>query len=377
LGAIALEPLPGQPGKRGFELMIECYERGLMTRMAMDTFEFSPPLICERTHIDQIFDTVGAVLRDGSDPMFEWGEEKGARDPGLVPYRDMPQIERDDYVFNANDPFTFPHAEAWLDPEDAGGSDALPVYQMGNHAGAHSWMYRHALALPGVVVLHDTSLLDFYAGLYTSVGTPEFQREVDYAHGTIRGKRDDPARVDGWPAVDVDGVPVIDRATLTMERRIAEHSEGVVVHDPFAAHWLRVRYPNVPVFHIPHGAPIRGDDTRDDVRARYGWSSDDVIFGVFGGLGRIKRNLVAILSFAQVRRRWPQARMVIAGHADDSDVVHDLCRALRELDLLDPGVLGQFRLGQPAHLAPVLDVLRDGHAMLLVQFPTVFFPAPP
>jgi adenosylmethionine-8-amino-7-oxononanoate aminotransferase len=32
--------------------------------MAMDTFEFSPPLICERTHIDQIFDTVGAVLRE-------------------------------------------------------------------------------------------------------------------------------------------------------------------------------------------------------------------------------------------------------------------------------------------------------------------------
>jgi beta-alanine--pyruvate transaminase len=64
MGAIELEPLPGQPGKRGFELMIECYERGLMTRMAMDTFEFSPPLICERTHIDQIFDTVGAVLRE-------------------------------------------------------------------------------------------------------------------------------------------------------------------------------------------------------------------------------------------------------------------------------------------------------------------------
>ena len=35
MGAIELEPLAGQPGKRGFELMIECYERGLMVRMAM------------------------------------------------------------------------------------------------------------------------------------------------------------------------------------------------------------------------------------------------------------------------------------------------------------------------------------------------------
>jgi beta-alanine--pyruvate transaminase len=63
MGAIELAPLPGQPGKRGFELMIECYERGLMVRMAMDTFEFSPPLICEREHIDQIFDTVNTVIR--------------------------------------------------------------------------------------------------------------------------------------------------------------------------------------------------------------------------------------------------------------------------------------------------------------------------
>ena len=64
MGAIELEPLPGQPGRRGFELMIACYEQGLMTRIAADTFEFSPPLVIDRGHIDRIFDTVGAVLRE-------------------------------------------------------------------------------------------------------------------------------------------------------------------------------------------------------------------------------------------------------------------------------------------------------------------------
>ncbi len=64
MGAIELEPLPGQPGKGGFECMIACYEAGLMARIAGDTFEFSPPLICERSHIDQIFDTIKAVLRN-------------------------------------------------------------------------------------------------------------------------------------------------------------------------------------------------------------------------------------------------------------------------------------------------------------------------
>ena len=31
--------------------------------MAADTFEFSPPLIATREDIDQIFDTVSAVIR--------------------------------------------------------------------------------------------------------------------------------------------------------------------------------------------------------------------------------------------------------------------------------------------------------------------------
>ena len=57
----------------------------------------------------------GAVVLNGSDPRFEWVEAKGARDPGLVPYRDMPVVERDDYVFNANDSFWVPHATALLE----------------------------------------------------------------------------------------------------------------------------------------------------------------------------------------------------------------------------------------------------------------------
>jgi acyl-homoserine-lactone acylase len=58
---------------------------------------------------------LGAVLLDGSDPRFEWVEANGARDPGLVPYDDMPRVERDDYVFNANDSFWLPHADKVLD----------------------------------------------------------------------------------------------------------------------------------------------------------------------------------------------------------------------------------------------------------------------
>jgi beta-alanine--pyruvate transaminase len=63
MGAIELAPQPGAPGKRGFERMVACYEAGLMARIAGDTFEFSPPLICERSHIDQIFEILSTTLR--------------------------------------------------------------------------------------------------------------------------------------------------------------------------------------------------------------------------------------------------------------------------------------------------------------------------
>lgn len=57
----------------------------------------------------------GLVLLDGSDPANEWVEEDGARDPGLVPFDRMPMVERDDYVFNANDSYWLPHATERLE----------------------------------------------------------------------------------------------------------------------------------------------------------------------------------------------------------------------------------------------------------------------
>ena len=56
----------------------------------------------------------GFVLLDGSDSRFRWEIQPGARDPGLVPFAELPQVERTDYVFNANDSFWVPSAEFTL-----------------------------------------------------------------------------------------------------------------------------------------------------------------------------------------------------------------------------------------------------------------------
>lgn len=57
----------------------------------------------------------GFVLLDGSNSLFRWDEQPGARDPGLVPFTEMPMIQRTDHVFNANDSFWVPNAEVTLD----------------------------------------------------------------------------------------------------------------------------------------------------------------------------------------------------------------------------------------------------------------------
>ena len=63
VGGIELEPIPGSPGKRAFDVFLECWERGLLIRTTGDTIALSPPLIVESSHIDQIVSTIADVLK--------------------------------------------------------------------------------------------------------------------------------------------------------------------------------------------------------------------------------------------------------------------------------------------------------------------------
>ena len=54
------------------------------------------------------------ILLDGSESRFEWVQDGRARDPGVVPAPLAPQLERRDYVFNANDSYWMSHARARL-----------------------------------------------------------------------------------------------------------------------------------------------------------------------------------------------------------------------------------------------------------------------
>ncbi len=63
LGAVELTPIDGQPTARALEVFRHCYDNGVIIRTTGDTLAFSPPLIIEKDHIDQVFDTVRQALR--------------------------------------------------------------------------------------------------------------------------------------------------------------------------------------------------------------------------------------------------------------------------------------------------------------------------
>jgi beta-alanine--pyruvate transaminase len=63
VGAIELEPIPGEPAKRGFQAFLKAFETGLMVRTTGDTIALSPPLIIEKKHIDFLFDTLRGILQ--------------------------------------------------------------------------------------------------------------------------------------------------------------------------------------------------------------------------------------------------------------------------------------------------------------------------
>jgi beta-alanine--pyruvate transaminase len=64
IGAVELEPRPGKPGTRAFEVFLKCFERGVMVRQTGDTIAMSPPLIIEPAQMGKIVEVLGEALRD-------------------------------------------------------------------------------------------------------------------------------------------------------------------------------------------------------------------------------------------------------------------------------------------------------------------------
>ena len=63
MGAVELASRKDAVGARGYEVMVECWNKGLYLRNSADSLAMSPPLIVERSHIDDIVSILSDVIK--------------------------------------------------------------------------------------------------------------------------------------------------------------------------------------------------------------------------------------------------------------------------------------------------------------------------
>ncbi len=61
--AVELAPMAGMPGKRAFDIFLDCFQRGVLVRNAGDVLVLAPPFIVEREHIETMVSVLADAIR--------------------------------------------------------------------------------------------------------------------------------------------------------------------------------------------------------------------------------------------------------------------------------------------------------------------------
>ena len=196
----------------------------------------------------------------------------------------------------------------------------LDVYQMGNHALFHSYMHQHVVDRPGVLVLHDLSLLDFYVSLCGGLDRVALLEEARYNDPTLGGV---------IPRTLIGGQYELDRMRVQLSRRLVEASLVTVVHSAWAETEVSHRYPAARVTWLHSPGPLSCTPPGPPRQP-----GDQVVFGVFGGLAWHKRIPVVLRAFARLQRHYPgRARLLIAGRSENPTVIGALRQQIADLSL--------------------------------------------
>jgi glycosyltransferase involved in cell wall biosynthesis len=235
---------------------------------------------------------------------------------GIADYaaEQLPELARHCAVLAVvEDPLAIDSAVAARTPlraaAEAGDAD-LDLYQLGN-SPTHAWVYRAALARPGVVLLHDFSLHHLVLAETVERGDAAgYLREMRRAHGetgSFVGRQ--VAR-----ALGGDLLP----ALYPLNDRVLESSLAIVALTRVSAARAARRLPGRPVLHLPHhiALPLDPPPSRQEARAALGIPPDALVVTAPGLATASKRLDAAIRVTATLRGRFPRLRLIVAGEVD-------------------------------------------------------------
>jgi glycosyltransferase involved in cell wall biosynthesis len=120
----------------------------------------------------------------------------------------------------------------------------LGIYQLGNNADFHRWIYNLAIVAPGLVVLHDLALDGLVWGLQA-------------AHDPLGAEAVREAMAQRQRVTDPDAA-MHEPLRVLWCAAVVRASRGVIVHSAFCERYLRGAGVRTPIFTVPH--PVVEDD---------------------------------------------------------------------------------------------------------------------
>ena len=212
----------------------------------------------------------------------------------------------------------------------------VALYHVGNNA-LHREIYKHALAHPGVVVLHDAVLQHLLLG---TLNADEYVDEFVYNYGESsrelgcrlyaqRARSGADARYFAYPLL----------------KRIAVASRAVIVHNPAAAALVLEHSPQTPVYEIPHlferpALPSPEETLR--FRESLGLTPETLLIGTFGHQRETKRLAVLLRAFERVDRA--HAHLLVSGEFVSSTFENALGPLLQQPGIIRTGYLPETGL---------------------------------
>lgn len=202
--------------------------------------------------------------------------------------------------------------------------DAI-VYQMGN-SHYHAYMYDLLQKYPGIIVLHDF----FLSGLIFSLSLKDkphlFAQELYYSHG----------REAYLMLQQLNGIEEASKK-FPCNRRVLESALGTIVHSPFSIELKDKFYPErimAPFHFIRHMRRLSSEISEADrnrLRAKFGFSDDEILICSFGFLAFTKLNHILLESYLNLPdQARAKTRLIFIGKLCENDYGYKLLKQIKK-----------------------------------------------
>ncbi len=220
----------------------------------------------------------------------------------------------------------------------------LIIYQLGNSV-AHDFMFPYLFEWPGLLVLHDLSLQNFFARQAAAGNAAAYYRALAFG--------------DGLPGVQfarrsLTGKSVAKYPQYLASEWLLELNLGAIVHSQYAIDLLQPRCPNARLFAVHQPVVNAAEIAKSEVRSYLGIDQDTFLIVVYGFLNASKNPEAVLAALKRLREEGLPAKVVFIGSENFSFELrplverYGLSQAVSSLGFLDRSDVARWLLAADA-----------------------------